>query len=247
MPLPLLLILAGVAAVAGVGWFLRTPSGRTSIQLRSIPLRRTLIVSGLLVLLLLFATGRLPLLLGLIGALVALAVRLLPLLHYAPLIQRLWRQLRPQSAGSASGSRSAVEARFLRMWLDHGSGAIDGEVLEGTWRGQRLSELQREQLVRLYRDYRAADPESAALLQSYLDRVHGPGWRAATDPGGVATPGAMTSEEACQILGLSPGPDRDQVIEAHRRLIQKLHPDRGGSDYLAAKINQAKDVLLGRA
>ena len=184
------------------------------------------------------------------GALVAAAVRLLPLLHFAPLVQRLWRQVHPQSAssgGSTAAERSTVESSFIRLWLDHATGEIDGEVLAGTFKGHRLSELQRDQLMRLYRDCRAADPDSAALLQSYLDRVYGetrqsaPGSETGTRPG----PTPMTADEARQILGLGPAASRAEVMAAHRRLIHKLHPDRGGSDYLAAKINEARSVLLG--
>jgi len=243
--LNLALLLAGIGALTGLAWWLRTPPPVTAAQFR-----RALVVLAVPLLVFLAATGRLHWLLALMGALVAAAVRLLPLLHFAPLVQRLWRQVHPQSAssgGSTAAERSTVESSFIRLWLDHATGEIDGEVLAGTFKGHRLSELQRDQLMRLYRDCRAADPDSAALLQSYLDRVYGetrqsaPGSETGTRPG----PTPMTADEARQILGLGPAASRAEVMAAHRRLIHKLHPDRGGSDYLAAKINEARSVLLG--
>ena len=245
MLLNLALLLAGIGALAGLAWWLRTPPPVSAAQLR-----KALVVLAVLLLVLLAATGRLHWLLALIGALVAAAVRLLPLLHYAPLLQRLWRQVRPQSAssgGPTGAKRSTVESSFIRLWLDHATGEIDGEVLAGTFKGYRLSELQRDQLMRLYRDCRGADPDSAALLESYLDRIYGETWQSepGSETGTRPGPTPMTADEACQILGLRPGASRAQVVVAHRRLIHKLHPDRGGSDYLAAKINEARTVLLG--
>lgn len=245
MLLNLALLLAGIGALTGLAWWLRTPPPVSAAQLR-----KALVVLAVLLLVLLAATGRLHWLLALIGALVAAAVRLLPLLHYAPLVQRVWRKVRPQSASSGGptvAERSTVESRFVRLWLDHATGEIDGEVLEGTFKGHRLSELQRDELMRLYRDCRGADPDSAALLQSYLDRVYGQTWQSApgSETGARPGPTPMTADEARQILGLGPAASRAEVTAAHRRLIHKLHPDRGGSDYLAAKINEARAVLLG--
>lgn len=245
MVLDLALLLAGIGALAGLAWLLRTPPPVIAAQFR-----RALVVLAVLLSLFLAATGRLPWLLALVGALVAAAVRLLPLLHYAPLLQRLWRQVRPQSAssgGPTGAERSTVESSFIRLWLDHATGEIDGEVLAGTFKGHRLSKLQRDELMRLYRDCRGSDPDSAALLQSYLDRVYGETWQSApgSETGTRPGPTPMTADEARQILGLGPGASRADVIAAHRRLIHKLHPDRGGSDYLAAKINEARAVLLG--
>jgi hypothetical protein len=243
--LNLALLLAGIGALAGLAWWLRTPPPVSAAQLR-----KALVVLAVLLLVLLAATGRLHWLLALIGALVAAAVRLLPLLHYAPLLPRLWRQVRPQSAssgGPTGAKRSTVESSFIRLWLDHATGEIDGEVLAGTFKGYRLSELQRDQLMRLYRDCRGADPDSASLLESYLDRIYGETWQSepGSETGTRPGPTPMTADEACQILGLRPGASRAEVMAAHRRLIHKLHPDRGGSDYLAAKINEARTVLLG--
>ncbi len=109
------------------------------------------------------------------------------------------------------------------------------------------------------RECRAEDEEGARLLEAYLDRLH-PDWRdelaggrrpataAAMRAPGVGGARAASSdlsvEEAYAILGLSPGATPDQIKEAHRRLMVKLHPDHGGSDYLATKINRARDVLL---
>jgi glucan phosphoethanolaminetransferase (alkaline phosphatase superfamily) len=55
----------------------------------------------------------------------------------------------------------------------------------------------------------------------------------------------MSTDEAMEVLGLKSGYTKEDVIQAHRRMMQKVHPDRGGSDYLAAQINKAKDTLLG--
>ncbi|WP_438952419.1 molecular chaperone DnaJ [Porticoccus sp.] len=60
----------------------------------------------------------------------------------------------------------------------------------------------------------------------------------------VGTSGELSQQEAFQLLGLQPGASREAIIDAHKRLIQKLHPDRGGNDYLAAKLNAARDLLL---
>jgi DnaJ-class molecular chaperone len=84
------------------------------------------------------------------------------------------------------------------------------------------------------------------LLDSYLQRRF-PGEAPFGDSGGGATgSGAnLDRKEALAVLGLAEGASEEDIITAHRRLMQKLHPDRGGNDYLAAKINQAKDLLLG--
>ena len=62
---------------------------------------------------------------------------------------------------------------------------------------------------------------------------------------GRANPGKMTVAEAREILGVKADASREEIIKAHRRMMQKVHPDRGGTDYLAAQLNQAKDTLLG--
>ena len=133
------------------------------------------------------------------------------------------------------------------MSLNHDTGEMNGEVLQGRFRGRNLDTLSKEELMELLRECRAQDDQSASVLEAYLDRMHGDDWRDEADArsdGGTAT-GTMTQEEAYEVLGLERGATREQIVEAHRHLMQKLHPDRGGSTYLAAKINQAKDLLLG--
>jgi DnaJ-domain-containing protein 1 len=131
------------------------------------------------------------------------------------------------------------------MELDHDTGIMDGEVLAGPLRGKKLSQLQQAELQKLHAQCRAANDQSLPLFEAWLDRTQSE-WRA--NWGGkqktTAAAGSMSREEAYAVLGLKPGASPEDVKSAHKRLMKEFHPDRGGSDYLAAKINMAKDVLL---
>ncbi len=146
----------------------------------------------------------------------------------------------------SSGQSSRVRSAFLDMSLDHDSGELSGTILAGEHAGRSLGEFNLAELLAMAP---AFDAESVALLESYLDRRF-PAWRQDTQgnrAGGqrrAAPGGKMTAEEAYQILGLQPGAGRDDIARAHRSLMKKLHPDQGGSTYLAARVNEAKDTLL---
>jgi len=148
------------------------------------------------------------------------------------------------------GARSTVRTAALEMALDPGSGVLSGRVLAGSFEGRELARMSIEELLALWREI-GSDLESRSLLEAYLDRRI-PLWREhaqrdSTARGrGAARPGAMTDEEAHQILGLRPGATQAEIREAHRRLMKAVHPDRGGSTFLAAKINEAKDRLVDK-
>ena len=158
-----------------------------------------------------------------------------------------------KKAGTAQSGVSRVRSAMIEMALDHKSGNVEGLVLAGMYEGNRLADLNREQCSALYRTCLADDPDGARLLETYLDRRF-PGWRPAGD--GHADAGsrnrqgvfanAMSEDEAYEILGLQKGASREDVSRAHRSLMKKLHPDQGGSTSLAAKVNEAKDVLMRR-
>ena len=135
------------------------------------------------------------------------------------------------------------------MTLDYDTGDLNGEVLVGQFKGMALDQMNLEVLLQLLQECQD-DEESVALLQAYLDRVYTDTWQQQADAQGqqqtASAPSEMSRDEALQILGLSSDASEVEIIEAHRRLMQKLHPDRGGSAYLAVKINLAKDTLLGR-
>jgi hypothetical protein len=149
-------------------------------------------------------------------------------------------------AQRSSGQTSKVRSQFLEMTLDHDSGALTGRIVAGPHAGRSLDEFHLPQLAAMIP---SLDGESVALLESYLDRRF-PAWRehaqgnAAGGQRRTAANGKMTDEEAYQILGLQPGAGRDEIGRAHRALMKKLHPDQGGSTYLAARVNEAKDTLL---
>jgi len=146
----------------------------------------------------------------------------------------------------AAGQRSHVRTKMLLMELDHDSGEIEGEVLNGKFAGSQLGDLPIEDLLELLSECLQAGDQSGQLLQAYLDTKHA-GWEDRFDgskAGNNASGSAMTLDEALAILGLKKGASKRKVVTAHRSLMKKYHPDHGGSDYLATKINEAKDVLL---
>jgi DnaJ domain len=150
------------------------------------------------------------------------------------------------SGQRSPGQTSQVRSHFFEMTLDHDTGSLAGRIVAGPNAGHSLEEFDLQQLLEMIPEL---DSESVPLLESYLDRRF-PAWRqnAQADPAGrqrgPAPSGKMTDEEAYQILGLKPGAGRDEIGRAHRALMKKLHPDQGGSTYLAARINEAKEVLL---
>lgn len=166
-------------------------------------------------------------------------------------LRRQGPQPAPGAGGSSPGPDSRVETKYLRMVLDHGTGALDGLVLAGRHRDRRLGDLSLAQLLDVRADCLRDDPDGVPLIEAYLDRVHGAAWRAegagrqSSDTPPRPGTARMTREEALEVLGLAPTATDAEIREAYHQLIMKLHPDHGGSDYLAAKINQARDVLLG--
>lgn len=174
---------------------------------------------------------------------------LVALRQLLPTLIRLFPMLAAQrtQAGTGKAQTSTVETALLRMQLAHDSGDLQGEVLKGEFAGWRLADMDRQQLEELMAYCRREDDESARLLDSYLQQRfpgEAPFGQEQANTGSAASDG-FDRREALAVLGLAEGTTREEIIAAHRKLIQKLHPDRGGNDYLAAKINLAKDFLLG--
>lgn len=166
----------------------------------------------------------------------------------APLLLRAWAQWRRhQSASPSPGQASQVETDYLRMHLDHSTGTMSGTVLRGRFHGRYLNELTLDELVDLWRECRVADTQAAKLLEAYLDRQT-PDWRDASRDDGHPTTKAgepMTRKEALAILGLKEGASEAEIRQVYHALMLKIHPDKGGSAYFAAKLNQARETLLG--
>ncbi len=157
------------------------------------------------------------------------------------------------SARKSPGQASRVRTDRLEMELDHDSGHMDGKVLTGRFSGRALSSLTDGEAFELLDEFQTQGAQEAALIEAYLDwRL--PGWRdqggdktaKEEAPRGRARPSRMSLEEAYAVLGLDKGASEDEIRQAHRRLMMKMHPDQGGSTYLAARINEAKEVLLSR-
>ena len=162
-----------------------------------------------------------------------------------------WLPFGPAGFGArtqkSTGQVSRVRSAFVEMELDHDTGVMRGRILAGRYQGMALDALDIQTLAQLLS---ATDEESRALLVAYLDR-RDPGWSEhaqgdAAAGRAAASSGKMSEQEAYQLLGIEPGATLEDISRAHRSLMKKLHPDQGGSTYLAARVNEAKEVLLRR-
>lgn len=200
------------------------------------------------VLLGLLLTGKLNWVIAVVGGLLPLLPRM------ARFFLGTWPSIRPFFQRYQQNRQSSMHSRFVNLQIDMLSGALKGEVLEGEFAGQQLQVMSVEQLVQLLEYCQQHDAQSASLLMAYLDREHS-GWRqekagsyeqarSESAGSGMDSETIMSQEQAREILGVPEDAGKKQIIKAHKRLMQKLHPDRGGSDYLARQINRARDTLL---
>lgn len=231
-------IVLALAIVIGLGLLIVGLAGADPKNVKRVFKWSAILIGGAM-LVYLAATGRL-----ILASWIAAAI--LPLLLRRRAFARMARGFR----GPSPGQTSDIVTRYLRMQLDHDTGELRGTVLEGRFQGRLLQEMSLAEQVELLQECRVHDEQSAQILETYLDRVHGGAWRGGGESSGRESPrarsgGAMSRDEAFEVLGLAPGAGADEIREAHRKLMQKNHPDHGGSTYLAAKINQAKEQLLG--
>jgi hypothetical protein len=150
----------------------------------------------------------------------------------------------PGSSRKSGGQRSTVRTALLDMALDHDTGAMEGRVNRGKYAGRLLSSMSPDELEELLQEARLNDPQAQQLLEAYIDYLGGGGARNGKRRSARPGASAMTIEEAYAFLGLKAGAKREEIQTAHRNLMKKFHPDQGGTDYVAAKLNEAKDILL---
>ncbi len=235
-----------LAFVIGLMWIVSKIGNKANRLNRQKYFKIALLYGGAGILLALILTGKLP-------AIFALAAAAVPWIQRIIMLRSAYSMFKSWQGGPVPGSKpgqtSDVKTKFLKMILDHDSGTIEGTVLAGDFKGQSLADLDINQLAQLLQVYRQKDPQSASILETYLDRMRTDDWEeyvrqhAGHDAPG-ADPDEMTRDEALQILGLDESATEKDIIEAHRTLMQRNHPDRGGSTWLAARINRAKDILL---
>jgi uncharacterized membrane protein len=227
-----LVILAVVAL--GIAWFMRAnPSSLARSMRMVLVVLGAIAVGGMLIFGLRFLPSLLPELFGLAGLVIT------------GLIARALRN-RPSGGFSSPGTgrRTEVHTAFLKAWIDHGTGDVGGTVLAGRFAGRTLDRLSDSELMDLHEECRG-DADSLRVMEAYLDRRLNVDWRTAKQPPPRGPRSDMTREEALAVLGLAEGATEEEIRAAHRRLIRRTHPDAGGTADLAARINRAKDVLVG--
>jgi len=229
----LALVILAVGALA-IAWFLRAnPSSLARGMRRVLVVLGVIAVGSILIFGLRFVPSLLPELFGLAGLVITGLIA---------------RALRNRSSGGFSspgtGRRTEVRTAFLQAWIDHGTGDVGGTVLTGRFAGRTLDRLSDSELLDLHEECRN-DADSLRVMEAYLDRRLNVDWRTARQPPPRGPRTDMTRAEALAVLGLAEGASEEEIKAAHRRLIRRTHPDAGGTADLAARINRAKDVLVG--
>ena len=239
-----------VIALFGAVWFWLTWRNTPTVQGRKDLIWKTA-VGGLIVVIILLALG------GRIHWMGAVIAALLPLLkqgmglliRFSPFLAQIYKTHGPTASAP---DMSTVRSAIVEMHLNHETGELQGEVLDGPFSSQQLAQMSRENLAELLAYCRQRDSDSARLLESYLaqrfdgDAEFDTSDEAENDSAANTASAPMSKTEALAILGLEEPVTADEISLAHRRLIQKLHPDRGGNDYLASKINEARHFLLAK-
>jgi hypothetical protein len=233
MPFVLALVVLAVGAL-GIAWLLRANPSSLARGMRMVLLAMGAVAAGaMLIFGIRFLPSLLPELLGLAGLVITGLIA---------------RALRNRSSGGFSspgtGRRTEVRTAFLQAWIDHGTGDVGGTVLAGRFSGRTLDRLSDSELLDLHEECRN-DADSLRVMEAYLDRRLNVDWRTARQPPPRGPRSDMTREEALAVLGLAEGASEEEIKAAHRRLIRRTHPDAGGTADLAARINRAKDVLVG--
>jgi uncharacterized membrane protein len=234
MPAIVLALVVLAVLALGIAWFLRANSSSLARGVRMVlVVLGAIAVGGMLIFGLRFLPSLLPELLGLAGLVIT------------GLIARALRN-RPSGGFSSPGTgrRTEVHTAFLKAWIDHGTGDVGGTVLTGRFAGRTLDRLSDSELLDLHEECRN-DADSLRVMEAYLDRRLNADWRTARQPPPRGPRSDMTRAEALAVLGLAEGASEEEIKAAHRRLIRRTHPDAGGTADLAARINRAKDVLVG--
>ncbi len=173
-------------------------------------------------------------------------------LIFFPLVSLL--RARPELRSRPQQQPFTIRTDTLEMRSEPGGTLPDGKILAGEFNGHSLSQLSLDNLRNLFAYCQTHDHRAALVLETYLHQRFGSQWhhpaaeRSHYGPFHSAARHSrdITHSEACQILGLDPRASKDDIIAAHRRLIRQLHPDyKKGDTQSAARVNRARDVLLG--
>jgi len=231
----LYLVIGGLCCIAVLAWLISTPTADRPKIIKQLGL-----FGGTALLCLLALLGKMHWLFALVSALFVWISRALTALS----LWQIFKSLRGRSG--KPGQSSNVKTDFLHMSLDHESGELRGKVIKGKFMGRQLNELDLDELQELCEECEVSDPHSLNLLEAWIARFHGTSRKQREQPdNGNST--TISREEAASILGVDMNAPEEEIIKAHRRLIQRLHSDRGGNDYLASLLNRAKEIMLESA